>query len=235
MERYHDINIANATVSRILKRNGMSRLPRGIRIRKVHTKRYNKQVPGHHIQMDVKFLTFKGKRGQRVRRFQYTAIDDATRVMALKIYEKHTQVNAIDFVGHIIEKFRSVSRKSELTTAMSSKLSSIDMSKIWVFATHISNAQRRNLMAKLSDRIDQMNKSSISFSATKVTLISKPDLMNGKSFTTSIGCMEHSMEKPLTKRSERSYNDQIKCPEGYSTLQVVIGEFIAAFLRSRIL
>ncbi len=29
MQRYHDINIASATVSRILKRNGMSRLPRG--------------------------------------------------------------------------------------------------------------------------------------------------------------------------------------------------------------
>jgi transposase InsO family protein len=40
-----------------------------------------------------------------VRRFQYTAIDDATRVRALKIYDKHTQANAIDFIDHIIEKF----------------------------------------------------------------------------------------------------------------------------------
>ena len=44
-------------------------------MRKVHTKRYNKQVPGHHIQMDVKFLTFAGKRGEKIRRFQYTAIE----------------------------------------------------------------------------------------------------------------------------------------------------------------
>jgi transposase InsO family protein len=51
------------------------------------------------------FLTFKGKRGEKIRRFQYTAIDDGTRVRALKIYEKHTQANAIDFVNHIIEKF----------------------------------------------------------------------------------------------------------------------------------
>ena len=55
--------------------------------------------------MDVKFLTFKGKCGEKVRCFQYTAIDDATRVRASKIYEKHTQANAIDFVDHIIEKF----------------------------------------------------------------------------------------------------------------------------------
>ena len=55
--------------------------------------------------MDVKFLTFADKRGEKVRRFQYTAIDDATRVRALKVCDKHTQTNAIDFVDHVIEKF----------------------------------------------------------------------------------------------------------------------------------
>jgi transposase InsO family protein len=74
-------------------------------MRKVHTKRYNKQVPVHHIQMDVKFLNFTGKRGEKIRRFQYAAIVDATCVRALKVYDKHTQTNAIDFVDHIIEKF----------------------------------------------------------------------------------------------------------------------------------
>ena len=105
LARYHSIKISEAGVSRILKRNGVSRLPRGTRVRKVHTIRYSKQVPGHHIQMDVKFLTFANKRGENVRRFQYTAIDDATRVRALKIYDKHTQTNAIDFVDHVIERF----------------------------------------------------------------------------------------------------------------------------------
>lgn len=57
--------------------------------------------------MDVKFLIFGGEKRQKVRRFQYTAIDDATRARALRVYEKHTQDqdNAIDFVNHIIEKF----------------------------------------------------------------------------------------------------------------------------------
>ena len=105
LESYHGVKISDAGVYRILKRNGLNRLPRGTRMRKLHTKRYQKQVPGHHIQVDVKFLTFKGKRGEKVRRFQYTAIDDATRVRALKIYDKHTQANAIDFIDHIIEKF----------------------------------------------------------------------------------------------------------------------------------
>ncbi len=35
--------------------------------RAVHTHRYDKQVPGHHVQVDVKFLTFRGPSGERVR------------------------------------------------------------------------------------------------------------------------------------------------------------------------
>lgn len=105
LERYHGIRISDAGVYRILCRNGLNRLARGTRMRKVHTKRYNKQVPGHHIQMDVKFLTFNGKSGKKVRRFQYTAIDDATRIRALKVYQRHTQANAIDFVEHVIGTF----------------------------------------------------------------------------------------------------------------------------------
>jgi len=105
LARYHGIKISDAGVYRILKRNGLNRLPRGTRMRKLHTKRYQRQVPGHHIQVDIKFLTFKGKSGEKIRRFQCTAIDDATRVRALKDYEKHTQANAIDFIDHIIEQF----------------------------------------------------------------------------------------------------------------------------------
>jgi|TARA_R110002124_G_scaffold286915_1_gene469152 transposase InsO family protein len=105
MARYHDMRVSDATISRVLKRHGVSRLPRNVGRRKVHTKRYEKQVPGHHIQMDVKFLIFKAKDGRKIKRYQYTAIDDATRVRALKIYERHTQKSAINFVTYIIQKF----------------------------------------------------------------------------------------------------------------------------------
>ena len=117
-----------------------------------------------------------------------------------------------------LKSSRSASRKLEPTMAMSSKLSSIGMWRIKVFDMPISSEQRRNLTAKSSVRIDQMNKSSISFSATKETSISKQNLMNGNAFTTSTDRMAHSMEKHLTKRSEKSYNDQIKCPTGNGTL-----------------
>jgi transposase InsO family protein len=52
----------------------------------------------------VKFLTLQRKKGEPVRREQYTAIDDATRVRALKVYRRHTQAHAIDFIHYVAEK-----------------------------------------------------------------------------------------------------------------------------------
>lgn len=40
-----------------------------------------------------------------MKRYQYTAIDDAPRIRALKIHDQHNQSNAIDFINTIIEKF----------------------------------------------------------------------------------------------------------------------------------
>ena len=105
LARYHDIKISDAGVYRVLKRHGVSRLPGKVGRRAVHTTRYEKKVPGHHIQLDVKFLSFKARTGATIKRFQYTAIDDATRIRALKIYNKHNQINAMDFVDYVIEKF----------------------------------------------------------------------------------------------------------------------------------
>ena len=58
LERYHDINISESSVFRILKRNKVERLDRKTTRRAMHTKRYEKETPGHHVQVDVKFLFF---------------------------------------------------------------------------------------------------------------------------------------------------------------------------------
>ena len=91
MQRYFGMKVSAVGVYRVLKRNGLNRLPKNKRTRSVRSfKRYEKQVPGHRVQVDVKFLTFF-KKGKKVRRFQYTAIDDATRARALKVYDRHTK------------------------------------------------------------------------------------------------------------------------------------------------
>ncbi|MCP4900608.1 MAG: transposase, partial [bacterium] len=105
LERYLEIKTSDATVYRVCKRHGLNRLPNRVGRRAVHTHRYEKQVPGHHVQVDVKFLTLPRKKGAPVRRYQYTAIDDATRIRALKSYRRHTQANAIDFIDYVVAKF----------------------------------------------------------------------------------------------------------------------------------
>jgi transposase InsO family protein len=105
LERYHQIKISSGGVYFVLKRNGMNRLPKNTPKRSVTTHRYEKQVPGHHIQVDVKFLKLDTPEDTKVKRYQYTAIDDATRIRALKIYSKHNQKNAIDFIDYVVEKF----------------------------------------------------------------------------------------------------------------------------------
>jgi len=105
LERYHGVMSSCSTVYRTLVRIGLRRLPKSAPCRAIHTKRYSKTVPGHHIQVDVKFIWLKTAAGASVRRFQYTAIDDATRIRALKVFKRHTQKNAIEFVDYVIKKF----------------------------------------------------------------------------------------------------------------------------------
>jgi transposase InsO family protein len=106
LQRYHGIKVSRNGCYQVLLRNKLNRLPENIKKRsRKQFKRYEKKVPRHHVQIDVKFLFLIDKQGERIKKFQYTAIDDCTRIRALKIYEKHTQVSSIDFVNHVVEKF----------------------------------------------------------------------------------------------------------------------------------
>jgi transposase len=102
LKRYHDITVSDSGVWRILKRLGMNRLPASQRYkpRDRRWKRYEKQLPGHHVQIDVKFIapvTRAAERkaaasagtsapgARRKKYYQYTAIDDCTRLRVLRI------------------------------------------------------------------------------------------------------------------------------------------------------
>ena len=102
LERDHGIAVCDATVSRTVRRHGRHRLPTRVGRRAVHPHRYEKPVPGQHVQVDVTCLTLQGPAGRRIRRYQYTAIDDATRVRALRISQRHTQQKALAVIDHVV-------------------------------------------------------------------------------------------------------------------------------------
>ena len=105
LERYHDINISESSIYRTLKRHNVKSLDKITTRKAMGPKRYAKETPGHHVQVDVKFLVFNSPEGEKIKRYQYTAIDDCTRIRALKAYEKHNQLSSIDFINYVIEKF----------------------------------------------------------------------------------------------------------------------------------
>jgi|GEM_PF-4311661 len=58
LKRYHEIQISNSGVWRILKRLELNRLPASQRHKRHDRrwKRYEKPLPGHRVQLDVKFI-----------------------------------------------------------------------------------------------------------------------------------------------------------------------------------
>jgi transposase len=86
LDRCHEIKISESTVSRVLKAHGLSSLPQTAPKCALHTQRYAETVPGHHVQVDVKFPQLKDQVGKTVKRYQYMAIDDATRIRVLLVF-----------------------------------------------------------------------------------------------------------------------------------------------------
>jgi transposase InsO family protein len=104
LKRFHQIAVAVGSVHRILVRHGMGRLPANQKYRPHTTrwKRYEKAQPGHRLQLDVKFL--ERIPGTRKRLYQFTAIDDCTRIRVLKIFDACTQQSAIRFVDDVLRR-----------------------------------------------------------------------------------------------------------------------------------
>jgi transposase InsO family protein len=104
LKRYHDLQVSPSGVWRILKRLEMNRLPSSQRFKRHldRWKRYDKPQPGHRVQIDVKFIA--PLKGSRKKHYQFTAIDDCTRIRVLRIYDRLNQTTAIRFVDYVLEK-----------------------------------------------------------------------------------------------------------------------------------
>jgi transposase len=104
LRRFHSVVVAISSVHRILLRHGMNRLPANQKHRAHHQRwqRYEKPRPGHRLQMDVKFL--ERIPGTRKRLYQFTAIDDCTRIRVLKVYDACNQATAINFMNDVLRR-----------------------------------------------------------------------------------------------------------------------------------
>ena len=108
LKRYHEVQISSSGVWRILKRLELNRLPASQRHQRHERrwKRYEKPLPGHRVQLDVKFIqplpTLQA--GSRRKHYQFTAIDDCTRLRVLRIYPRLNQQTAIQFADYVLER-----------------------------------------------------------------------------------------------------------------------------------
>jgi hypothetical protein len=82
----------------------MSRLPASQRYRRHRDrpKRYEKPQPGHRVQIDVKFIA--PLPGSRRKYYQFTAIDDCTRIRVLRVYDRCNQTTAIRFLDEVMAR-----------------------------------------------------------------------------------------------------------------------------------
>jgi transposase InsO family protein len=106
LERYHGVRMSPSGIWRILKRLDMNRLPASQRYKR-HTqrwKRYEKQRPGHQLQVDVKFIDAIPGTGRARKHYQYTAIDDCTRLRVLRVYPRADQKTSIEFMDYVLSR-----------------------------------------------------------------------------------------------------------------------------------
>ena len=61
-------------------------------------------MPGHAVQVDVKFIAPLSS-ASRKKYYQFTAIDDCTRLRVLRIYDRLNQKTAIQFADFLLDKF----------------------------------------------------------------------------------------------------------------------------------
>jgi hypothetical protein len=97
--RVHDLKISTSTIATMLKKNSAAPIRR-FRKNKPPI-RYAKLIPGERVQLDVRKI--------RAGPYQYTAMDDCTRLRVLKLYERRSASSSIDFFRQTYRRIPSPS------------------------------------------------------------------------------------------------------------------------------
>ena len=125
LDRYHGIKILDAGVYRLLECNGLNRPPKGTQMRKLHTKLDQKQVPGHHIYVDVKFLCLKEKLEKKCVDFSILRLMTRSGFARSRSLINTCRPTPSIALTTSLRTFRSAFEKSGLTTVTSCRPSSI--------------------------------------------------------------------------------------------------------------
>jgi transposase InsO family protein len=92
----HEKNIKPSLVKKIFKRRGIYEMKNKIKKKKV--KLYVKSTPGENVQVDIKYTPKINENGYLVNYYQFTAIDDCTRIRFTSFYEAMSKANAMNFI-----------------------------------------------------------------------------------------------------------------------------------------
>jgi transposase InsO family protein len=150
----------------------------------------------------------KRKKGGPARRYQYTAIDDATRIRALKVYRRHTQANAIDFIDYVVEKFPfrictiQTDRGHEFQALFHWHVADLGMEHVYIKP----RTPQLNGKVERSHRTDKEEFYQLLTYRDDVDLEKK--LARGKASTTTTDPTARTAERHHTKCCGRSYADQ---------------------------
>jgi hypothetical protein len=205
LQRFHQLKLARSSVHRILIRHGLNLLPAN---QKRHPagrawRRYEKPQPGHRLQLDVKFLERIAGTGKRL--YQFTAIDDCTRIRVLKVYDACNQTSAIRFVDEVIRRlpFRVLVIQTDNGAEFQSRfhwhLEARDIRHVYI------RPKTPHLNGKSNGHTASMNRSFISSwiktALPTISTYSMTSFASGRIITITIDRTEPSMGRPHTSGS----------------------------------
>lgn len=99
--RVHERRVATKTITRICEDLGLPPLQRVKRRRGPRQLTlFEKPHPGDSVQVDVKIVKIAGTKA-----YQYTALDDCTRLRVLRLYRRQNQVASLEFFAEVRHAF----------------------------------------------------------------------------------------------------------------------------------
>lgn len=96
LERVHHVRVATETIQRVFRDIGVPHLVKTRRRRPTQLKLFEKERRGDSVQVDAKGVV----RGRK-KWFQYTAIDDCTRVRVLRLYRRQNRRSSLAFLREL--------------------------------------------------------------------------------------------------------------------------------------